>query len=554
MKKYRYAFLATTTALALAFAVGACVHDGDDNGAPDTSGDMMEPVAVDMDGVDTDAMAAEGTYEIAAGEMHTAGDVTFSCAAGGDACSVMVAADGSATSTGGMVMAATSQAFMDAAQIADLQRQINALRTQLGIGPDDDPSASIAQLQRDLTALQKQASDAQDAKDKADAEAKAKADAASAGRLHTALNGTLLDLSGASAVSVSHGMPPKLTNGTISTSLKAADMTDSGMASGWSTSMYEAADAKSKMTDVVVLYTNIDPAGKEPLIQGADGMGRYADVAAVNSALAATENAELIASSHFPTGPGIRTHELDDRNGVSLAGTFAGASGTYTCTASSGGSCTSAAAAGGGIALGGEGTPTWAFVPAKNAMVDKPDGDYQSFGWWLRKDEGADPMTYSVGTFATSVDSETVTISDQLVGEAKYTGPAVGKYAMKPVLGDPSGGHFTAMASLTATFGTADTIEGAIDGFMTDAGAMDDWEVALSGNIGTTGAITATTDDPIIWTIGADDETGSPGDDDTWSGQMGALNDELLPTAVVGTFQASYGEIADMVGTFGAEN
>lgn len=73
-------------------------------------------------------------------------------------------------------------------QVAELQAQIAALRTQLGLGPSDDISASITELQKTLAALKKQVDDAQAAEDKAAMEAAAAAAAA----LHDALGSTPL--------------------------------------------------------------------------------------------------------------------------------------------------------------------------------------------------------------------------------------------------------------------------------------------------------------------------------------------------------------------------
>ena len=58
-------------------------------------------------------MVTAGTYEIGAGQAMTVGDVTFSCAAGDADCTVMVAADGTATyaTDGGMVTAMNSAAY-----------------------------------------------------------------------------------------------------------------------------------------------------------------------------------------------------------------------------------------------------------------------------------------------------------------------------------------------------------------------------------------------------------------------------------------------------------
>ena len=88
----------------LAVGLSAC---GGSSEAPEPPA----PVTMDLSGVTAGYMIEAGTVEIAAGDSETVGDITFSCAAGGADCTVMVAADGTATSTGGMASAANSAAY-----------------------------------------------------------------------------------------------------------------------------------------------------------------------------------------------------------------------------------------------------------------------------------------------------------------------------------------------------------------------------------------------------------------------------------------------------------
>ena len=70
---------------------------------------MPDPaVAVNVDDVTEGYEVEDDTLEISAGETMTHGDVDFTCVAGGDDCTVMVA-DGTATSTGGTVTAMNSR-------------------------------------------------------------------------------------------------------------------------------------------------------------------------------------------------------------------------------------------------------------------------------------------------------------------------------------------------------------------------------------------------------------------------------------------------------------
>ena len=107
-------------ALALALAASGCGGGSSKTPAapaPEPA-PAPTPMSVSMASVTVDGagyMAPEaGTLMIDAGMSRTSGSVTFTCAAGGEGCTVMVAADGSVTSTGGMVTAMNSTAYQAA--------------------------------------------------------------------------------------------------------------------------------------------------------------------------------------------------------------------------------------------------------------------------------------------------------------------------------------------------------------------------------------------------------------------------------------------------------
>ena len=82
-------------ALALSLALAGCGGGGSGTSPgmmPPGDGDGGMPEAISLDGL-AGAMAAEGEYVIAAGETEVAGDVTFTCPAGGEDCTVTVDAD-----------------------------------------------------------------------------------------------------------------------------------------------------------------------------------------------------------------------------------------------------------------------------------------------------------------------------------------------------------------------------------------------------------------------------------------------------------------------------
>ena len=122
--------------------------------------------------------------------------------------------------------------------------------------------------------------------------------------------------------------------------------------------------------------------------------------------------------------------------------------------------------------------------------VAVPDDDYLRFGWWTTVDEDDGSVTFR--TFYGGAEAYTNSGFADLEGEAKYVGPAAGRYAAKTFNTNASldsirHGEFTATATLTARFGggdiaenEADQIEGMIDGFMDENGReLAGWSVML---------------------------------------------------------------------------
>ena len=95
--------------LFLALAMVGCGGGGSTAQAPMPP----DPTPVDLSGVTAGYEVGPGTYDISAGESMAVGDITFSCAAGGADCTVMVAADGTAmyATEGGMVTAMNSASY-----------------------------------------------------------------------------------------------------------------------------------------------------------------------------------------------------------------------------------------------------------------------------------------------------------------------------------------------------------------------------------------------------------------------------------------------------------
>ena len=87
----------------------AIVPDPMPDPMPDPDPDPM-PEIVDLTNVSPGLMAAAGTVQLAAGQSIVRGGIEFTCAAGGDDCTVTIANDGTATSTGGTVNAMNAMA------------------------------------------------------------------------------------------------------------------------------------------------------------------------------------------------------------------------------------------------------------------------------------------------------------------------------------------------------------------------------------------------------------------------------------------------------------
>ena len=132
MRTIKHWALAAAAAAALALA-GCGGGGGSSSSAPPAP---PAPVAVSMAAITiggTGYMAPEaGEFTITAGMSRTSGSVTFTCAAGGDDCTVMVAANGAVSKTGGMVTAMNSVAYQAGLDNAAALGKATALNTSVG--------------------------------------------------------------------------------------------------------------------------------------------------------------------------------------------------------------------------------------------------------------------------------------------------------------------------------------------------------------------------------------------------------------------------------------
>ena len=258
------------------------------------------------------------------------------------------------------------------------------------------------------------------------------------------------------------------------------------------------------------------------------------------------------ASVHIPGGA----------TAITLAGTYAGAPGTYTCSGASGAACTVTKAAEGYTLTGA----TWAFAPAPGARTGmtaaEDDSQFLTWGWWEHDsdDNGAPDR---IGSYvATHGGATTSTSVNTIAGTATYTGTAVGLYALRASRNAPlEGGNFTADAMLEADFRSVSAttmISGELTNFMVD-GVDKNWTVALGSDESDDSGVIADsgsgTDNTTTWTV--DGVAG--GADGGWDAQFYRDNGNPsdaptgVPSDIAGTFTANYhGDDGRMIGAFGA--
>lgn len=454
----------------------------------------------------------------------------------GDATAAVAALDGESTdpevTAAAEAIAAARRAVTDADTLSGEER--------------DGFEKLIASAEKDLEEKRSRIAQA-----RADRQRQAAADVE---RLFTALGSPgIADIRAA----VRHGAAPTMSGtvlGTPPTTVAGLETAGAaGQLGGWRGGAYTAADADAGTADTVVLYTNVEAPGTRPFsgeggkygtANGLDGDG--------NLPIAADTDATLIASSAFPTGPGIRTHDADTEGTAQIAGTFDGAAGAYVCTPAADGACTSSVKHGGGYTLAGG---DWKFVPAAGSMVATRDTEFQYFGWWQR--EAGDSV--AVGAFHAGAGGAADEFSGlaALQGRATYRGPAVGRVAIRPQIGEGTAGEFTATATLAVDFGDAaagGTVAGTVDGFRVDGVSMSSWSVALgTAGIAADGAIAAGAAGTAAtaWSIGGNLAANPPAQPSTWSGQFHDVGEDRVPATATGTFAASYGGLGRMTGAFG---
>ena len=346
--------------------------------------------------------------------------------------------------------------------------------------------------------------------------------------------------------------------------LEAGD--SAGSLGGWMGMDYSHTDSGTKVKNEARVYTNKGPGKTVSLADAGVNVHTAAtggdDIKGYYTVDESADLAKIMSATFTHSGTQTHTYNSDNEVAFTTRGTFDGAPGEYRCT----GTCSST--------NDGKGSPSeltgvWHFKPDAGAMVHQPDAHYLYYGWWVSKDKDGKPTAASAfaGRFGTDPGNSTDSLDQAgdltaIAGSASYSGNAAGKFAMSnPLDGTGNGGHFTADANLSATFGSGTTagVTGTIDNFRLNDGSEDPgWSVSLArGAVATDGTITAPTADPTVWSINGNKAPASG----TWSGTM---YDEMpgdppggdgsnLPTTVTGTFYSEFSTVGRMVGAFGAD-
>ena len=547
----RMRLIATLAAAAL--SVAACSGGGSSQtGGPDPMPVEPVPANVSLAGVTPGYMAlAAGSFDIPAGGSRDHGDITFACATGADDCAVMVTAGGAVTATGGTVTAMNSPAYqarLDAAAAAGAAAiraamtkesaiAAEAAQTAPGGAGDDGPGGADAATDHAIAI----------ARDRAGTTvAITVAGAAADDPAFT----QAMDLGGGRTMHVRTMPADGAGNVTeevlvVGTDIEAPVATPFAMVPGQALNA-DAAGAPASGTDAVAF----DPGGT----LDRNDAGQAAVLAKVMSnAFASGTGAELQFDGDDPA---------DDADAAfTTAGSYNGATGTYTCAGGAAG-CTVTLDAMGMLTAMSDG---WIFTPDAGVTSDVPDGDYLHYGFWLQRTTDAmGAVTYDeVETFAGSAVAASGNVGS-LTGSATYRGGTAGVYVRNVYNPDgtidrATAGHFTADATLTATFGQVVdannegtiapnllyTLRGTIDGFRLSGGEANTWSVALQGDITeSSGTAAGTARGGVAGRDGSFDAT--------FHGPVtDADSDPVQPHTVVGEFNASFSDGA-VAGAFGA--
>ena len=223
--------------------------------------------------------------------------------------------------------------------------------------------------------------------------------------------------------------------------------------------------------------------------------GRMADIFSISGVGTTTDGARRVTLTP-DDDPNMVGDTLDQvtirRNpGGQFSATYRGTSGSFVCEGTAACEFTIDLAAevmGEPRVLGVDGFSIgdgWVFDAGSQRQIPIPGGDTEFiyYGWWLRT-----PAS-SAGTymFEPRLGGLGLVESPTFSGEARYTGPATGRYVQQDSAeiivsdGDPltlaESGFFTAQASLVAN---SEGVSGSVGNFREDGQGLGDWTVVLN--------------------------------------------------------------------------
>ena len=322
----------------------------------------------------------------------------------------------------------------------------------------------------------------------------------------------------------------------------------------WSGTMVSATGKVSKNADTVMVYTDVEK----------DKQVDFDKVFDLNDEEYFDEfdddgDAHIMADDfELTNAPKVHGKADDNSETLRIPGTYAGAKGDYVCEEGGTNGCSSQGTAEGHVLLKGD----WLFDPDSGAKTTMKDNSYAYFGWWLRVDgDGEYSAVAFHGAMTPATETFNTTKFDALTGTAKYVGPAVGKYAIETGLpsSPPSGGHFTATATLEANLeeNVAAGEEGAhISGMVDDFDVDPDWTVEFAkSNINSTNGMFGADEGDATWTIDKVKSITAG----NYSGTLRNQDDDGLPDTTTGEWEVQFASGVDaevvgrMIGAFGAK-
>ena len=446
------------------------------------------PVFVDQSGLPDDVMYMDGSQDIPAGGSVTIGEVTYSCAAGDEDCTVTVN-NGAAVSTGGAVTAAVSSGYttriVNETRIAAATKSAGTKRTAISAegmqGPGQTPANPDAGIGGSV----------------ADGDTTTYSYTISRDRDGTEIKITDSAMAGDDDPKFMQMMDPGdgITRHVRDNGEGVEEVvmvrTDIEAPKGVAFAEWEAMDGTTPQ--------QLDVMSDDGAAPDADETADALDIPE-DTTLTGDANANLMFARSTMDGSLNYTQDnpVPDETTATVDeglhdGTYNGAEGTYRCTGTA--PCTVTFNAKREVTGNSD---NWVFVPDKGATSDQPDYDYLDYGFWLKRTTKDGALTYNeVETFTrSSVDA--VTDISAVVETATYDGDALGVYVHSVIDSDGSetsatSGHFTADASLTAYFGGGDvaankqnTITGTINNFELSGGEANSWSVTLESSAAST--------------------------------------------------------------------